>query len=227
MKRNYSAICAAFLLCILMILSFGKMGADRQAVALADTEKQVFLTFDDGPSNRVTPKILDILDEANVKATFFIVGRNATIRKDILKRAHEGGHKLAVHSYSHVYNEIYNSADALLADIDKCNKIIGEITGAPSKIYRFPGGSFNLSPALKAAVTAHGLKYYDWNASVMDADLSNASADVLYRAAVNTSQGKNKVVLLAHDATDKITTAEALPKIIAYFRDNGYRFSTL
>lgn len=202
------------------------MSSERQGVALAETGKCVYLTFDDGPSDRVTPKILDTLDETGVKATFFIVGQNAALRKNILKRAHESGHCLAVHSYSHVYNEIYDSAETLLADIEKCNRLIEEITGKLSKVYRFPGGSFNLSPALKTAVTEKGLKYIDWNASVMDADLINAPADTLYQAAVSTSQGKNKVILLAHDATDKVSTAEALPKIIEYFRNNGYAFLT-
>lgn len=226
MKKNNSALCAAFFLCVLMLFSVFKTETST-AVALGESKKIVYLTFDDGPSTRVTPKILDVLDEEKVKATFFIVGKNAVKRKDILRRAHKAGHVLAVHSYSHIYREIYKSPASLIADIDACNKIISEITGTPATLYRFPGGSFNLSAELKAAVKTRGLNYVDWNASIMDADLYCADADDLYRAASATSIGKNRVILLAHDGTDKLSTVTALPKIIAYFKENGYDFKTL
>lgn len=187
--------------------------------------KTVYLTFDDGPSDRVTPKILDILDKENVKATFFIIGNQAETRRAIVKRAFDSGHAIAVHSYTHEYKKIYSSIDALIKDIDRCNDLIFEITGERSAVYRFPGGSYGLSSTLVKAVTEHGLRYVDWNASVRDAEIWQPTAYQLYSAAITTSADANNIVLLAHDSTSKTTTAEALPDIIKYYRDRGYAFA--
>lgn len=225
MKRNYSAICAVFLMLAVVIAIVAGIAPPKTTLTFADgSEKIIYLTFDDGPSDRVTPKILDVLKEENVKATFFIVGKNAVLRKEILRRAVREGHTLGVHSYSHIYNEIYASADSLLEDIDRCNDVIKEITGAPATVYRFPGGSFFLSEPLKAAVVGRGMRYVDWNASLNDAELQDPTPDCLFDTAVATSANKNKVILLAHDATDKTATAEALKKVILYFKQRGYKF---
>ncbi len=226
MKRNYSALCAVLLMFAVVIAVIAGIAPQKTTLTFADSsEKIVYLTFDDGPSDRVTPKILDVLKEENVKATFFVVGKNAVLRKGILKRAVREGHTLGVHSYSHIYNEIYASRESLLEDIAKCNKVIKEITGAPSSVYRFPGGSFFLSEELKQAVLNTGMKYVDWNASLNDAELQDATSDSLFDAAVATSAGKNKVILLAHDTTDKTATAEALKNVIIYFKQKGYKFA--
>ena len=225
MKRNYSAVCAVFLLLAIIIAIVVGITPPKTTLTFANSgEKIIYLTFDDGPSDRITPKILDVLKEENVKATFFIVGKNAVRRKDILRRTVGEGHTLGVHSYSHIYNEIYSSAQSLLDDIDKCNEVIKDITGTPASIYRFPGGSFFLSDSLKQAVTQRGLKYIDWNASLNDAELQDPTPDYLYTSAVSTAANKNKVVLLAHDTTDKTATAEALKNVIIYFKQQGYRF---
>ena len=225
MKRNYSAVCAVFLLLAIIIAIVAGIAPQKTTLTFADSgERIIYLTFDDGPSNRITPKILDVLKEENVKATFFIVGKNAVRRKDILRRAVREGHTLGVHSYSHIYNEIYSSVESLLEDIDKCNDIIKEITGAPSSIYRFPGGSFFLSDSLKQAVLQRGMKYIDWNASLNDAELQDPTPDNLYDTAVATAANRNKVILLAHDTTDKTATAEALKNVILYFKQQGYKF---
>ncbi|MDE7329792.1 MAG: polysaccharide deacetylase, partial [Clostridia bacterium] len=173
-----------------------------------------------------TPKILDILKEENVQATFFIVGKNAETRKNLLRREIEEGHVVAVHSYSHVYRDIYSSPEKLLADIDKCNEVIKSATGRPSLLYRFPGGSYGLSSALVNAVTERGLRYVDWNASTRDAELINPSADDIFQAAVTTPANKERIVLLAHDSTTKTATASALKDIIRYYKDLNYTFST-
>ncbi len=187
--------------------------------------KTVYLTFDDGPSDRVTPKILDVLERENVKATFFIIGRQAEIRSDIIKRIKGEGHTLGVHSYTHEYREIYSSPKALTDDIDRCNDVIESITGERADVYRFPGGSYGLSASLINAVSAHGMRYIDWNASVRDAEIWQPTPYQLYRAAISTSADINNVVLLAHDSTTKTATAEALTDIIRYYKEHGYTFA--
>lgn len=227
MNRNFTAFCAAMLAFAILLVICGGFIADSKKFALAEeAEKTVYLTFDDGPSDRVTPKILDVLAEEKVKATFFIIGKNVETRKDIIKRESDEGHTVAVHSYTHKYKEIYSSAESLIKDIDACNEVIKSVTGKYSSVYRFPGGSYGLSQKFISAVTAHGLRYVDWNASTRDAEILNATPAQLLNAAVTTSASSNYIVLLAHDSTSKTATAEALRDIIKHYKDNGYVFKT-
>lgn len=229
MNKNFTAICAALLMCAILFVVFGTTGFGKNSLSFADVNngKEIYLTFDDGPSDRVTPKILDILKDENVKATFFIVGKNAERRKKLLKREFDEGHAIGVHSYSHKYKDIYSSPESLLKDIDDCNEIIKEVTGRKSSLYRFPGGSFGLSSGLIGAVTAHGMQYVDWNASFRDSEIMSPTPSQLIRAAKTTIANPNKVIMLAHDTTDKTATAAALRDVIAYFKNEGYTFKTL
>lgn len=225
MNRNFTAVCAALLMCAMIFIFYGAFVSGNN-ITFADNncQKVIYLTFDDGPSDKVTPKILDILKEENVKATFFVIGKNAETRKKLLKREAEEGHTVAVHSYSHIYNEIYASPESLLKDIKKCNKIIEEVTGKKSSVYRFPGGSFGLNERLISAVTNSGMRYVDWNASTCDAEISAPTPEQLLTAAITTPADRNRVVLLAHDSTTKTATAEALKSIIGYYREKCYVF---
>lgn len=228
MNRNFTAICAALLMCAILIVFYGSTAIAKNNISVAEpfTEKVIYLTFDDGPSDRVTPKILDVLKKENVKATFFIVGKNAERRKYLLKREADEGHSVGVHSYSHEYKKIYASPKKLLKDIDDCNAVIKDAIGKPSTIYRFPGGSYSLSSTLISAVKQHGMKYYDWNASFRDCELNSPSPKQLVLAAKNTVMNHKKVIMLAHDTTDKTATAAALTDVIKYFKDEGYVFKT-
>lgn len=232
MNKNFPAIFTAMLMCAMLVVFLGSFALKTQTTfSMADQtvheQKLIYLTFDDGPSDRVTPKILDVLKEEDVKATFFIVGINAESRKYLLEREVAEGHRLGVHSYSHQYGEIYASPERLIADIDKCNAVIAEVTGKPASIYRFPGGSYGLPSSLINAVTAHGLRYYDWNASTRDAEIYGATPDQLYSAAIVRPASADTVVLLAHDSTTKSATAQALTRIIRYYKALGYTFATL
>lgn len=226
MNRKFTAICAALLLLVALSLQFAMRSAiSTFTFALADDQpKCIYLTFDDGPSDRVTPVILDILKEEGVKATFFIVGERAETRKYLIKRESDEGHTVAVHSYSHRYSDIYASRESIIDDIIKCNRLIYEVTGNFSTLYRFPGGSFFAGDRLKEAVTEKGFCYVDWNASFRDAEFVNPQPQQLVEAAIETAAGQNRVVMLAHDSTDKSATAAALRDVIAYFKKNGYEF---
>lgn len=230
MNRKLTAFTAFMLIFAAILIHLCNMipqGEFRFAFAdEKETAKFVYLTFDDGPSDRVTPKILDVLDEENVKATFFIIGQNAETRKYIVEREYVSGHTVAVHSYSHDYKSIYASPEALIADIEKCNDVLEKITGERSGVYRFPGGSYNLSSALVNAVCNAGYRYVDWNASVRDAEILNPTPSQLVNAAVSTSSDQNNVVLLCHDSTTKSTTAQALKTIIRYYKNKDYVFET-
>ena len=231
MNRKYFAAAAAILAVAFAVLwiAYGRNNSTEAfslASASAQTPKTVYLTFDDGPSDRVTPKILDVLDEENVKATFFIIGQQAERRDYLIKREAESGHTVAVHSYTHNYSEIYSSPHSLIADIDRCNDVIESITGKRSDLYRFPGGSYGLREELIAAAAGHGMRYVDWNASTRDAECPG-SAGQLFDSAVATSAGLDRIVLLSHDSTYKTSTPEATRRLIRYYRENGYTFDVL
>lgn len=227
MNRKITAICAALILLSALAMQFAvRTIKSTFCIAIADDRPQkcIYLTFDDGPSDRVTPVILDILKDEGVKATFFIVGERAETRKYLVKRQFDEGHTVAVHSYSHVYGDIYRSKKALIDDIIKCNRLIYEVTGTFSSVYRFPGGSVMAGESLKKAVTENGFYCVDWNASFRDAEFIDPAPEQLFAAAKETAAGHDRVVMLAHDTTDKSATAAALRDVIEYFKKNGYEF---
>lgn len=195
----------------------------------SDTEiKTICLTFDDGPTDSTTPKILDILRKENIPATFFVIGRQISSRKEILQRTFDDGHAIGIHTYSHEYKQIYASTSALLGDIRRCQKSIREVLPEwNSDLYRFPGGEAGLSDTLISAVKNAGFRICSWNASVEDAVSPNASAEDLYNNAVRSAGEKDHVVLLLHDGVGYRETIRALPKIIEYFRSKGYTFQSL
>ncbi|HJB93443.1 MAG TPA: polysaccharide deacetylase [Candidatus Borkfalkia stercoripullorum] len=187
---------------------------------------EIYLTFDDGPTDSTTPKVLDVLKKENVRATFFVVGRQIKGREKILKRTAEEGHSIGIHTYSHRYDEIYADKAALLKDIEKCRGAIKKVLPDYNKnLYRFPGGSF-LCPSLREAVTRAGYRYYDWNASAGDAE-GRYTAKQLFENAIRTSEGKTTVILLMHDGVGYKNTVRALPEIIRRFKNEGYVFKTL
>ncbi len=190
-------------------------------------DKVIYLTFDDGPS-AVTEDVLNTLKRYSVKATFFVIGENVKRNPKLFCRITEEGHTVGVHSNTHNYDTIYSSTNALKNDINDCLAAIkaGNCSCEP-KVYRFPGGSFNLRNELIPVPEELGLTYVDWNASNCDAEISDPTEEDLYLSAVNTSAGKTKVVMLMHDSSTKIKTALALPMIIEHFIDEGYAFKAM
>ena len=123
----------------------------KKLIELYPNEKIAFLTFDDGPNISVTPKILDILKEENVKASFFVIGKCVDSHPEITKRAYDEGHYIANHGYSHNNNLLYKSSDNFLNEVKKTDLAIGNAIGVPnycSHIFRFPNGF--MSPSNKA-----------------------------------------------------------------------------
>jgi peptidoglycan/xylan/chitin deacetylase (PgdA/CDA1 family) len=183
-----------------------------------DNLRRVYLTFDDGPSI-YTDQILDILAEADVKATFFVVGRTDETSLAAYKRIVEEGHTLGMHSYSHKYNEIYASEEAFAEDFEKLRSYLEEVTGVSPQFYRFPGGSSNTVSRTDMGVFAkylreQGVTYFDWNISSGDASGGTLSASTIHRNALSGVADKKTAVILFHDAGDKYSTVRALPDVI-------------
>ena len=197
-------------------------------------QKRVFLTFDDGPSQSVTPFILDLLKKENIKATFFVLGSRVEKAPELVKREYEEGHYIANHGYSHVYSAIYASPQAVLDEYTKTNEMIKNAIGNSeynSKVFRFPGGSSGgyydtIKVQAKELLKQNGIAHLDWNALSQDAAGAKTKEELIQNT-IQTIGSKNSVVILMHDAADKILTYEVLPTIIQYLRENGYTFMNL
>ncbi len=194
----------------------------------------IYLTFDDGPSSSITPKILDILKEKNVKATFFVLNYNSSLEY-LIKREYNEGHSIGIHGYSHVYSEIYKSDEAFMNNVTKLQKKIAATIGYSPTIIRFPGGSSNtvsknynkgIMSRLSKTVIDAGFRYYDWNVSSGDAGGAQTSAQVYNNVVNNLSKSRSNVVLM-HDFGGNTKTLNALADIIDYGLENGYIFKPI
>ena len=196
----------------------GRTDADDTDAEAGEGERKVYLTFDDGPSSN-TGRILDILAEYDVKATFFVVGKEDEKYQPLYKRIVEEGHTLAMHSYSHKYNEIYQSKESFVEDLTKLQEFLYDTTGVWCRYCRFPGGSSNTVSRvdmheLIAYLEEQDMSYFDWNVSSGDASSSYISADAIVRNSTANLRNFEEAMILMHDASDKDSTVEALPRLI-------------
>lgn len=201
--------------------AIGVMDDDNLAEA-GDIHK-VYLTFDDGPSEN-TAAILDILAEYDVKATFFVTGREDEEAQDLYRRIAEEGHTLGMHSYANKYRVIYQSEDAFETDFRKLKEYLFEVTGTECRYYRFPGGSSNQISNVPMSdliqfLNKEGIVYYDWNVSAGDAASVAYTADEMVENVTEDVVKYKTSVVLLHDADDKSTTVEALGPLIEALRE--------
>ncbi|MCR4686586.1 MAG: polysaccharide deacetylase [Lachnospiraceae bacterium] len=194
--------------------------------AIYEGRKRVYLTFDDGPS-KYTDEILDILNEYNIKATFFVLAKDGY--DDQYNRIVREGNTLAIHSYSHDYNTIYASEDSFREDVTAVADYVYNVTGLKVKFYRFPGGSSNRVSSVPTSsfiniLKENNLVYYDWNVASGDAVSNPLSASQIYNNVINGCAGRDDCVVLMHDAVGKHSTVEALPSIIEKLQSEGAVF---
>lgn len=194
-------------------------------------DKVVYITFDDGPWEG-TSQLLDLLDQYNVKATFFVTAQYLEEDKliDALKEIHDRGHAIAVHTYSHDYDVIYSSVESYVKDFHKMDDIIFRATGERSSIFRLPGGSnakysSDIRTDLLTEMNYRGFVYYDWNA--YDGGCDNYSIDGMISKAVREASAHDKGILLMHDTKAQSFILQTLPDIISQLRSQGYRFDRL
>jgi peptidoglycan-N-acetylglucosamine deacetylase len=182
-------------------------------------KKGVALTFDDGPDPVTTPQILSILREADVKATFFVIGKKAEQYPELIRQIDSEGHIVANHSYSHSYFIGFFSTLKLSADIAKCNRIIAETIGKTPVFFRPPFGVTN--PRFGKALRMNGMKSVGWSVRSFDTRAKN-KYQLIDR--VVRSIKKRDIVLL-HDRMP--ITVEALPDMIGYCRSKRLRLEPL
>lgn len=198
----------------------------------SSNEKQIFLTFDDGPTKEVTPLVLDILKEENVPATFFVLGSRVELYPELVKREFEEGHYIANHGYSHSYSSIYSSVQAVIDEYNKTENAIQTAIGIPeyhSYLFRFPGGSsggpyHTLKQEAKTILENTGIASTNWNCLNGDAEGGKRTEEQLIARLQETQGGQTSLIVLMHDASDKQTTANSLKQIIQYYKEQGYAF---
>lgn len=189
-------------------------------------KKKVYLTFDDGPS-QYSDELLDILKKYDVKATFFVIGRTDEKSKKIYKRIVEEGHTLAMHSYTHKYDQIYKSLDSFKKDVEKLSEFLYKTTGVRPKYYRFPGGSSNQvsKVSIKKCISylnQKGITYYDWNVVNGDATGKNYTAKQMVANVMEGVYKNNNSTVLMHDTVSRDTTVKSLPTLIKRLKKEGY-----
>ncbi|MGH4124483.1 MAG: polysaccharide deacetylase family protein [Clostridium sp.] len=190
--------------------------------------KFAYLTFDDGPTYIITAALLDVLKKQNVKATFFVVGKEIEGKESILKRIYNEGHGIGLHTYSHNFKKIYRSTEDFIDEMTKTSHKIQEVTGLSPKIIRFPGGSSKRLTALSLdSLHKNNFKVYDWTVNIYDGINPNLSADQLTRNSKIIKGNKNAAIILMHCNFNNKNTVAALPEIIRYYEDLGYEFKTI
>lgn len=193
--------------------------------------KIAYLTFDDGPSEN-TGRVLEILKQYDIRATFFLIGENVNEKtKTYLEEMTEAGHAIGIHTYSHDYDEIYSSKDAYYEDFNKAAEKIKEYTGVTPFIYRFPGGTKNryageLTATVMKELGEKGYICFDWNVSAEDSVGKPTEYSIMQNIKKDVFS-YDKPVILMHDSSINELTAEMLPKIIELLLENGYIFDTL
>lgn len=192
----------------------------------------IYLTFDDGPSDEVTPKILKILRKYNIPATFFIINYSDS-DKETLQTMIGDGHTIGIHGYSHDYSEIYSSEEAFMTNVKKLADKLENDFGYMPFVLRFPGGSSNtisrnysegIMSKLVKDVSEADYSYLDWNVDSEDATGNNVSVNRIVKNVTEGLKENRNNVILMHDTNAKATTAKALKKIIKYAKKNGFEF---
>ncbi|MSS64618.1 polysaccharide deacetylase family protein [Velocimicrobium porci] len=189
-------------------------------------EKKVYLTFDDGPG-QYTDELLDVLAEYDIKATFFVIGKSDEHSIKMYKRIVKEGHTLAMHSYTHKYDKIYESVKMFDEDFNKLSDLLYEATGERPKYYRFPGGSSNTVSNLPMTnfisyLNKKGITYFDWNVINGDATGKKLSSEQMINSVMSGIRQHDTSIVLMHDMVSKNTTVKSLPALIEKLQKEDY-----
>ena len=191
-------------------------------------KKEVYLTFDDGPSCKITDEVLNILKENDVKATFFLIGNQIEGREEVVKRINDEGHSIGLHTFNHKYKCVYASEDKFIEEMNQCREEINRVIGISPSIIRFPGGSYkHLNKKYLKRLHDNNLKVYDWNVDSTDGMNPNLSPDKIYRKAIKINKDLQPTIVLMHCTDLQKNTPKALPEIIKYYKEQGYEFKTI
>jgi len=186
-----------------------------------DNEKLVALSFDDGPDVHYTTEILDILKQNNIKATFFIVGKQAKAHPEMVKRISAEGHVIGNHTWDHPDIKKIDM-NKLIDEVQQTDDLINTIVGYKPQLFRPPYGFANENAINELGKL--GYKIIDW--SVDTKDWAGTPPDKMMDYV--QKELRPGAIVLEHCSGGKLdNTVAALPRIISYLKDNGYRFVTV
>lgn len=196
-----------------------------------NNEKIAYLTFDDGPTLKSTGKILDILEEENIKATFFVVGKHVKEHPELVKRAYDEGHYIANHGYNHNNSILFKSSENFVDEIKKTDIEIGNALGISdycSHVFRFPNGYMSLIHKKEKKQALNLLSeinytYIDWNCLNNDSVKKYTNYQLLNNLK-KSSKNKGTLIILMHDTCDVNNTPAILTDSINYLKEQGYTF---
>ena len=178
----------------------------------------IALTFDDGPSGKITSRLLEGLEERDVKATFFLCCYRMEQYPETLTKIVEGGHEIGLHSCSHRFMDKL-AAEEIRADMEACTTVLEEYTGLTTDLYRPPGGLYN--QALLEEAERAGFSIILWSVDAQDWDPNNTQNVLPY---LKQHTGPGDVVLL-HDLYQN--SVDAALALIDHLRLQGYEFCTV
>jgi peptidoglycan/xylan/chitin deacetylase (PgdA/CDA1 family) len=179
------------------------------------SEKEIALSFDDGPNQEYTPKVLSTLAQYNAPATFFVIGKNIQGNENILKQIDAEGHAIGNHSYTHSYFLDFKSVRGFKDELNRTAESVFNITGKRMKLFRPPYGV--TTPHLVKAARMLNYRVIGWSIRSLDttADTAQVITDRVQK------QIKPGAIVLFHDTTDK--TVEALKQMLDFAKENGYK----
>lgn len=204
----------AFLVTYLLV---GTLGPSSRLFGPVQThcENGVWLTFDDGPDPKTTPAILDLLDQHNARATFFVIGQKAAAHPDLILEIHRRGHQIGNHTWSHPRGSFWcHGPIRTYREIARCQETLISILGASPKVFRAPVGHYNVfvHPVLKHL----NLRLIGWSSRGFDG-VNSPVGDVMKRIQRTLSPGG---IVLAHEATPIAT--EVITGILTLAGKNGW-----
>ena len=240
-KKNFIFLFVIAFVCTLLfcycfyIYNSPSLAVDLCSSSLNDLtksdDKVAYLTFDDGPTTKATSKILDILAEENVKATFFVVGKHVKENPDLVKREYDEGHYIANHGYNHNNKLLYSDMEHFKEEVVNTDKEISKAIGVEdycSHIFRFPNGfmSKKYTSQKKEAVkvlSSLNYSYIDWNCLNKDSERKYSNSQLLNNLK-KSSKNKGTLVILMHDTSDVNSSYNVLTDSINYLKNEGYTF---
>lgn len=195
---------------------------------LGDAEaKEVVLTFDDGPDPEYTTRILNILNQYGIKATFFVIGKNAMLHPEVVKQVYREGHEIGNHTFSHRHTNSI-SYDQLKLELNASQRVIQGITGHSSLLYRPPYGyedTATVNSDFQRMLYTTEMGYLTVNYDIDSKDWKTTSSKEIVDNILQRLPNGN-VILLHDGGGDRSSTVEALPEIIETLQKKGYTFVT-
>ncbi len=186
-------------------------------------EKVIYITFDDGP-NTNTPKILDLLSQYNMKATFFLLEDKIKSNPEVVERILKEGHSIGLHGQTHEKNLLYANSSSVLNEMSNTRRCLKSISGYDTNLVRVPYGSKpHLTQAQYSSLIENGYKMWDWNIDSTDTH-ANASPSSVAKNTISEVKNYKIPVILFHD---KQITVDALPSVLRYLSSNGYISKTI